>query len=119
MNKLNTVFKAFADMNRIRIVKILQFRTMCVCELAHVLEVSQPAVSKQLKKLTHAGIVRCEQDGLWTNYYLEPSNEYAQVLLRNLGEWLADDSIIMSDLKKVREADRNRLCCRKEESREK
>ncbi len=48
------VMKALSDPNRVKIVKLLQHREMCVCELQAALGVSQPTVSKHLRLLEDA-----------------------------------------------------------------
>ncbi|MDP8216726.1 MAG: metalloregulator ArsR/SmtB family transcription factor [Candidatus Kaelpia imicola] len=113
MKDLDVIFKALADVNRVRILKLLGRRRMCVCELAFVLGVSQPAVSKQLKKMVKAGLVDCEQDGFWTNYFISPKNLYAKKLLTILSQWLNDEKMIIDDLKKTEKANREKLCCKK------
>ena len=113
MKDLDNIFKALADINRVRILKLLAGRKMCVCELAFVLGVSQPAISKQLKKMGKAGLVDSEQDGFWTNYFISPKNQYAKKLLRGIKQWLNDESIIKEDLAKAEKADRTKLCCKK------
>ena len=110
--RLDGVFKAVGDMKRLRILKLLEDRRLCVCELAFVLGVSQPAVSRHLKRLISAGFVDGEQDGYWTNYFLNPKNEYAKVLVANLRGWIGDDEVVKGDLVKVKKADRKKLCCR-------
>lgn len=113
MKTLNNAFKALADINRVRILKLLEKRKMCVCELAYVLDISQPAVSKQLKKMARAGFIDSEQDGFWTNYFISAKNEYAKRLLALLSCWLNDESIIKADQKKTKKANRKKLCCKK------
>jgi ArsR family transcriptional regulator len=49
------VMKSLSDPNRIKIVKLLQQKRMCVCELQDALGISQPSVSKHLKILEEAG----------------------------------------------------------------
>lgn len=109
---LDGVFKVLGDMKRLRILKLLEGRRLCVCELAFVLGVSQPAVSRHLKRLISAGFVNCEQGGYWTNYFLNPKSNYARILLAGLRGWLGDDKVVKSDLVKVKKADRKKLCCR-------
>ena len=62
--------KALSDPNRVKIVKMLQHRLMCVCELREALQIAQPSVSKHLKVLEEAGLVDYKKDGLWVNYHL-------------------------------------------------
>lgn len=49
MKNFTRVMKALADANRVKIIKLLQHRTMCVCELQGVRRLAQPTVSKHLK----------------------------------------------------------------------
>ncbi len=109
MKNLLFVFKAIADEKRVRILKLLEKRKMCVCELSFVLELSQPAVSRHLKKMQNAGLVNSEQVGFWTNYYLAPDNDYTKKLLKLLTLWLNDDRQIKADEKRCCKANRNKL----------
>jgi len=106
------VMKSLSDPNRIKIVKLLQQKGMCVCELQEALGISQPSVSKHLKILEEAGVVDYLKDGLWVNYYLENANNnpYVDAMLRNLEQWLDDDPQIVELLEKVPSLDRNLLC---------
>ena len=71
MKEFVKVMKALSDPNRVKILKMLQHKTMCVCELQGALGVSQPTVSKHLKILEDAGFVTSFKDGLWVNYHLD------------------------------------------------
>ncbi|MGA1840237.1 MAG: ArsR/SmtB family transcription factor [bacterium] len=109
MEILDRTLKALADKNRLRILKLLEKKKMCVCELAYILGIAQPSVSKHLKKLISAGLIEREQDGFWTNYYLKKDNQYSKALLRNLKLWLNEDETIKEDLKKAKKANRAEL----------
>ncbi|MBF0476418.1 MAG: winged helix-turn-helix transcriptional regulator, partial [Deltaproteobacteria bacterium] len=87
------VMKALSDPNRIKIIKMLQHRMMCVCEIQAALRIAQPSVSKHLKILEDAGLVASSKDGLWVNYHLTSGHDspYAASLLGNLRHWLDDD----------------------------
>lgn len=113
MKEVEKVLKALADKNRLRILKLLEHRKMCVCELAFVLEIKQPSVSRHLTKLKSAGFISCEQDGFWTNYFLTQNGDsYSAELIKNVSNWLGDDDLVLSDFKKAAQADRAKLCCR-------
>lgn len=109
MKSLEKILKAVSDKNRLRILMLLEKRKMCVCELAYTLGITQPSVSKHLKKLTLAGLLGSEQDHFWTNYYLKKDNLYADVLLPCLRKWLLREKIIRQDLRKIKTVDR-RIC---------
>ncbi|MDX9703082.1 MAG: metalloregulator ArsR/SmtB family transcription factor [Candidatus Auribacterota bacterium] len=111
MNNLLKCLKALADKNRLRIVKLLQNKKMCVCEIADVLGVSQPSVSRHLNKLKSAGLICSEQEGFWTNYYIKDADTmYGRILLSNIREWINEDRIVAEDLIKAKESDRNSIC---------
>ncbi len=60
------VFKALGDVNRMLIIFILasgEDEKVCVTELATRLGITQPAVSRHLRTLRHAGIVEPKKEG--------------------------------------------------------
>jgi DNA-binding transcriptional ArsR family regulator len=56
MKSFIKIMKALSDSNRVKIIKLLQHKTMCVCELQAALNIAQPTVSKHLKILEDAHI---------------------------------------------------------------
>ncbi len=110
MNELETAVKAAADFNRLRILNMLSVRDMCVCELAEVLEIAQPSVSRHLKKLARGGFIESRQDGRWTDYYLRPANSFAARFLQELDEMLAGDETARRDLENMKTSRRESIC---------
>ena len=108
------VMKALSDPNRVKIIKMLQHKTMCVCEMQAALQISQPAVSKHLKLLEDAGLVSSLKDGLWVNYHLTDGggSPYAANILGNLKHWLEDDQQIAALLEKLPTIRREDICKR-------
>ena len=106
------VMKALSDPNRVKLIKLLQHKTMCVCELQALLGIAQPTVSKHLKILEEAGLVDYSKDGLWVNYFLTDgkTNPYAAGLLRELKNWLNDDREVSEMAKKAPFMSREELC---------
>ena len=80
------VAKALSDPNRVKIIKMLQHKIMCVCELTAALSLAQPTVSKHLKILEDAGLVDFRKEEKWVNYYLTNGEKspYAANLLGNM-----------------------------------
>jgi ArsR family transcriptional regulator len=118
MKSFIKVMKALADPNRVKILKLLQQKTMCVCELQGALGISQPSVSKHLKILEEAGLVDFFKDGLWVNYFLAKGRQspYAALMLENLKHWLEDDAEVAALVKKIPLLDREILCGRPRKS---
>ena len=63
-------FEALGDANRRAIVELLTARDQTVQELADALPISRPAVSRHLRLLKEAGLVRVEPDGTRRIYQL-------------------------------------------------
>ena len=112
MKSFLKVMKALSDPNRVKIIKLLQQKMMCVCELRGALKIAQPTVSKHLKILEEAGLVEYAKDGLWVNYFLADgrSSPYASSVLGNLKHWLEEDPEIAELVKKVPSLNREELC---------
>lgn len=112
MRKLVKVFKALSDSNRIRILKMLEIRPLCVCEITEVLQLATSTVSKHLSILREADFIIDEKEGKWVNYYInrKQTNEYVRHLLPLIRAWLPDNEQILNDEKKVQTVDRKELC---------
>ena len=112
MKDFTAVMKALSDPNRVKIIKMLQHKSMCVCEIKAALNLSQPSVSKHLKMLEKAGLVSSQKDGLWVNYHLSDGSRtpYAASLLGNLRHWLDDDPEIAGLVEKIPFLNRKELC---------
>ena len=106
------VMKALSDPNRVKIVKMLQHKTMCVCEMREALHLAQPTVSKHLKILEDAGLVTFQKGGLRVNYYLADGNQspYAASLLGNLKHWLEIDPEFRELKKRLPSIHREDIC---------
>ena len=87
------VMKALSDPNRVKMMKMLQSRPLCVCEIKETLGVAQSTASKHLKILEDAGLVRSFKDGLWVNYSLSDGSDspFAASMIGSLKHWLDKD----------------------------
>ena len=68
--ELSHVFQALSDPTRLRLISALRDTELCVCDIAAVLEMSQSAVSHQLRMLRHLQIVQGRKDGRMVYYTL-------------------------------------------------
>lgn len=70
-DRLAATLKALADPSRLRMLSLVAATGQaCVCDLAGVVDVSQPTVSHHLKVLRDAGVVTAERRGTWVHYRL-------------------------------------------------
>lgn len=60
---LAELFKVFGDSTRIRIIFVLFEAEVCVCDLAQVLQMTQSAISHQLKILKQNKLVKSRREG--------------------------------------------------------
>ncbi len=66
------LFAALADRTRLRILHaLLVADELCVCDVAHVLDMSVAAVSHHLRKLRQLGILKLRNDGKMAYYALQ------------------------------------------------
>jgi ArsR family transcriptional regulator len=112
MNKMVGIFKALSDTNRLRILKMLEVRPLCVCEITEILKLANSTVSKHLSILRDAGFIMDEKHGKWVNYHLnlDQNNEYVRHLLPLMRSWLPNDKIVDHDKNMVATVSRNKLC---------
>ncbi|MCB0276200.1 MAG: winged helix-turn-helix transcriptional regulator [Calditrichaeota bacterium] len=112
MRDVLKLFKALSDGQRLRILKMLEVRPLCVCEITEVLQLATSTVSKHLSILRDADLIRDEKDGKWVNYSLNTSQsgEYSTQILPLVSRWLPAEDLILQDAEKVRSVDRNVIC---------
>ncbi|NBJ94613.1 ArsR/SmtB family transcription factor [Parablautia muri] len=68
------LFKVFGDSTRIRILYILFEAEVCVCDLAQALNMTQSAISHQLKILKQSKLVKSRREGKSVFYSLADSH---------------------------------------------
>ena len=67
---LAELFKIFGDSTRVKILYALLESELCVCDIAKLLEVSQSAVSHQLRVLKGSKLVKFRREGKVVYYSL-------------------------------------------------
>ena len=101
-NRVDTMFRAFSDRTRLRILHLLVGGERCVCDLVDVLGVPQPTASRHLAYLRRAGLVVARKQGLWNYYSLAPArNAFHTKLLECLGTCFNDVPELAKDAKRL------------------
>jgi len=71
METLVQIAKILSDINRVKIIALMhREKELCVCEICDTLQLSQPLVSRHLKLMREAEIVKTRQSGKWIIYRL-------------------------------------------------
>ena len=60
---LSDMFKIFGDQTRVKILMALESGELCVCDIAAVMNMSQSAISHQLRVLKQSNIVKTRRQG--------------------------------------------------------
>ena len=115
MKKTSKLFKALSDETRLRILKMLEARPLCVCEIQYVLKGSQPNVSHHLKTLSEAGLVDSKRDGLWIAYRIadRPETPLHAAALSLLRRSLKTDDRVRKDRMAVKSVNRIDIALKK------
>lgn len=82
MNPID-IFTSLGDENRLRIMQLLMHKSLCVCELETLLNLTQTNVSRHLSKLKKAGLLTTDKDAQWVHYRVNPEMEVAGLPLLN------------------------------------
>jgi len=82
------IFNALSDPIRLEIIQFLRDGEKCVCEITPHLKLAQPVVSRHLKILKDAGLVKRRKKGTWHMYSIA-NPEVCDVIDRLTPELLA------------------------------
>ncbi len=106
------LFKALADKNRLRILKMLDVRPLCVCEIRELLGLANSTVSQHLAILRDADFIYDIKDNKWVNYHLNKrsADDVVYALLMVLQSKSFENDIYREDAARVETVDRNVLC---------
>ena len=118
MRKIANIFRALSDDTRLRVIKLLQERELCVCELMQVLAMSQPRISRHMSVLKNAGLVEDRREGKWVYYSLrnEAQGKETKIILDAMVVVASGDAVVKADQKKLQKAVRVgelKTCCNK------
>jgi DNA-binding transcriptional ArsR family regulator len=81
-------FSLMGDGNRLRIISILAHQELCVCDLADILNMTESAVSHQLRTLKAMRLVRYEKRGRKVFYSLQ--DHHVLALYQSVAEHLEE-----------------------------
>ena len=110
--RISSIFRAFSDPTRLRILRLLQGGECCVGDLVTILELPQPSVSRHLAYLREAGLVCDRKQGLWVYYSLAPADgSFHRSLLRCLECCLSEVPELQVDAHRAAELKESGGCC--------
>ena len=81
LQKMAEMFKVMNDPTRLKIINALMLSEMCVCDIATLMDMTQPTISHHLKVLRQSGHIKYRREGKMVYYSLD--DEHIGVLFQN------------------------------------
>lgn len=110
MATIETYFKGLADINRLRIINLLQIGELCGCDIQFVIQSPQSNVSRHLTYLKRCGLVQDRREGYRVYYRLveQDSPEYTALIAYLKGA--LTDRLFVADRKRLAKAIKEGAC---------
>jgi ArsR family transcriptional regulator len=111
------ILKAMSDPARLKLLKILSGKELCVCEIEEATNMKQTTVSQQLRRLKEANLVIERKEGWWSYYsidritideFMESFKEFFLSEIQAHGE-------LLQQYKGIEEVSQKVIICRKKE----
>ena len=111
MKDLAKFFKAMSDETRLRILHLLIYGELCVCDLMEVLSLPQSTISRHMAYLKNTGLVNDRRDGVWVHYSLaKPKNNIHYLQLKCIKDVFKDFKGLENDLKSLKNFQKQKKC---------
>ncbi len=105
MREMVRISKALSDETRIRMLKLLLDKDICVCEMEEIFPLSESQLSRHLKMLMEAGVLKRWGGGKCIVYVADKtdSNQYCHAVLELLSNSYNDQKTVLRDREKLRQ----------------
>ena len=109
---VDSMFRAFSDRTRLRILNILRDGELCVGDIVASLGAPQPRISRHLAYLRKAKLVTVRKSGLWSHYSLAPARTaFHRKLLECLGKCFTEVPELQADDARAAKIRKSGGCC--------
>ena len=98
-----SVLKTLSDINRLRVLNLLNKREMCVCEIEYITEINQSNLSRHLKNMTNIGLLINWKENKFSYYRINEKFINQNPFIREIMVRLSEEEIIQEDEKKYSE----------------
>ncbi|OGL40345.1 MAG: hypothetical protein A3C43_01080 [Candidatus Schekmanbacteria bacterium RIFCSPHIGHO2_02_FULL_38_11] len=111
MKDLAKFFKAMSDETRLRILHLLTYGELCVCDLMEVLSLPQSTISRHMAYLKNAGLVIDRRNGVWVHYSLaKPKNNIHYLQLKCIKDDFKNFKESEDDFKSLKKFQKHKKC---------
>lgn len=108
MIKEARVFKALSDETRLRIMNLLSFGELCVCDLENILKTTQSKISRHLSYLKNSGLVKDRRENVWIHYSIIDNNSFIKDLITLINKNIMDNEQIKTDIEELHKRKKNK-----------
>jgi len=106
MRETLEIFKFLSDETKARIVMLLSNKELNVCQIACVLNLSQPLVSKNLSTLYLSGFLNERKDGKRVYYKVNNNlSRNIKLILKTLYELESKSKVVLNDLQTLKDCE--------------
>ena len=98
-----SILKTLSDINRLRVLNLLNKREMCVCEIEYITEINQSNLSRHLKNMTNIGLLTNWKENKFSYYRINEEFINQNPFIREIMVRLSEEEIIQEDEKKYSE----------------
>jgi ArsR family transcriptional regulator len=110
MGNIEAYFKGLADLNRLRIINLLQAGELCGCDIQYVIQTRQSNVSRHLTYLKHCGLVQDRREGYRVYYRLSGLDSPSYKALIAFLKDALNDALFVADRKRLARAVKEGAC---------
>jgi ArsR family transcriptional regulator, arsenate/arsenite/antimonite-responsive transcriptional repressor len=109
---IDSMFRAFSDRTRLRILHVLLDGELCVGDMVEILLAPQPRISRHLAYLRKANLVTVRKSGQWSHYSLTPAEtEFHRKLIECLQKCFSEVPEIKADAVRAAKIRKSGGCC--------
>jgi len=114
LGSTDSMFRAFSDRTRLRILHVLQGGELCVGDIVEILQAPQPRISRHLAYLRKANLVAVRKSGLWSHYSLaRAKTPFHRKLLECLAKCFGEVPELQADSVRAAKIGKSGGCCPK------
>lgn len=97
------LMKVLSDETRMRIINILYYSDLYVCEIVEILKLPQSSISRHLTIIKNAGVIEDMKEGSWVKYSVVKNDSYKNIIKNIVEKELIKDKKCVEDVEKLKE----------------
>jgi len=106
------IMKALSDEIRLRIINILYYSDLYVCEIVDILKLPQSTVSRHLTIMRHANVIEDTKDGAWVKYSIIKNDSYKSIIKNIVEKELINDKALINDIESLKIRMKDTIGCK-------